>query len=143
MRMFVLAIAMMMGLGATAQHRGEKRGEPLNPEQRAEMQTKKMTLALELNDKQQADVKKLLTEKGKERQKEMEKHKADKEAGKKPTKEERAAFAMKRLDNQLAMQSEMKKILTPAQFEKFKKMREERERKITNKRKNFKKDNER
>ena len=48
MKTWILAMAMMVAVGVNAQDKKE-RPEPLKPEQRVELQVKKMTLALDLN----------------------------------------------------------------------------------------------
>jgi Spy/CpxP family protein refolding chaperone len=139
MRTWILVTVMMIGLSAVAQPGNEKRGDKLTPEQRVELQTKKMTLELDLNDKQQQEVKQLLTKKSNEREERMAKHKAKKEEGKKLTPDERFAMQSNRLDKQIEIKREMKKILTPEQFEKFEAMHVKRHEKITKRSKNLKK----
>ncbi|WP_348678364.1 hypothetical protein [Flavobacterium coralii] len=130
MRMLMLVIVMALGLTANAQGRRGERMERLTPEQRVELHLKKMTLDLDLNEKQQAEVKKLLIEQSKKHEQVKATVKARKEEGVKPTADERYEMQSKRLDDEIAMQKEMKKILTAEQFEKFKKMREERKEKV-------------
>ena len=60
MKKLALAAIAFIGLAVQAQERKMERQE-LTPEQRVELQVKKMTLDLDLNDKQQKDVKALLT----------------------------------------------------------------------------------
>lgn len=138
MRTWILAAVMFVGLSAMAQ-RGDRDMENFTPEQRVELQVKKMTLELDLNDKQQHEVKKLLTERSKDREKVMAEHKARKEEGKKLTADERFAMKNDMLNEQIEMKKEMKKILTSEQFEKFEAMHEKRQEKITKRSKNLKK----
>ena len=51
MRTWILAAIMLVGLSAAAQP-GDRQRERLTPEQRVELQVKRMTLELDLNDKQ-------------------------------------------------------------------------------------------
>ena len=121
----------MVGLTANAQ-RGEK--EPrqemknLTAEQMATLQTKKMTLALDLNESQQTKVLALNLERAKARKAKMEEHKALKEGDerKKPTSEERYAMQNARLDQMIAQKSKMKTILSAEQYEKWEKMAHQR-----------------
>lgn len=142
MKMWILAMAMMVGVGANAQNRKEHH-EPLKPEQRAELQAKKMTLALDLNQKQQKDVQELLIEKGKQRAEFRRQHMAERHAGKKLTADERFAMKNKMLDDRIAMRTEMKKILTPEQFSKLEKMKKERHHELRKKEKKYKNHNRR
>lgn len=139
MRTWILATVMMIGLSALAQPGGERRGENLTPEQRVELQVKRMTLELDLNDKQQQEVKQMLTKKSKEREERMAEHKAKKEEGKKLTSDERFAMQSNMLDEKIEMKKEMKKILTSEQFEKFEAIHAKRQEKITKRGKNLKK----
>jgi periplasmic protein CpxP/Spy len=153
MKTWIVAMAMMMGVTMSAQehgrkHHGEKGPEkeqrdPLTPEQHAELRAKKLTLALDLTDKQQAELQKVFTEQGKDRQKEMEQRKANHEAGKKPTAEEHFAMETKRLDSQIAGQRKIKNILSAEQYAKFEQMKHERHEKITKGLKKFKKNHRR
>lgn len=142
MKTWILAAVMMMGVTVMAQH-GERRHEPLKPEQKAELASKKMTLTLNLNSKQQNDVQKLFLEKAKKAEAARAQRKADKAAGKKPTADERFAMMNRRLDEQIATKAEMKKVLTAEQFTKWENMKKERHTKITNRHKNFKKEHRR
>ncbi|NDI98393.1 hypothetical protein GWA97_04845 [Flavobacterium sp. LaA7.5] len=138
MKTWILATVMMIGLSAMAQP-GDRNRERLTPEQRVELQVKKMTLELDLNDKQQQEVKQLLTKKSKEREEAIAQHKAKKEKGEKLTADERYAMQSNRLDEQIEMKGEMKKILTPEQYEKFEAKQVKRQEKITKRGENLKK----
>lgn len=129
---------MMLGLAAGAQQRGEKH-ERLKPEQRAELKAKEMTLALNLNDKQQKDVKTLLLDRSKKAEAAMAERKAARDAGKKHTADERFAMRSKMLDAQIATKAEMRKILTTEQFAKWEKQLENRPKRGHGKHKEFNK----
>ncbi len=91
------------------------------PEQLAELQTKKMALVLDLDQKQQKELFKLNKEQATKRKAKMETHKARKEKGKKLSSEERFNEMNARLDEKLALQQKMKKILNEEQFGMWKK----------------------
>lgn len=117
----------MAAISVTAQDHNMKgkRGDmkDLSPEQIATIQTKKMTLALDLNESQQTKVKTILTKDATARKAKMEDRKASKEDGKKVlTSEEKYTKQNARLDYQIARKKEMKSILTADQFEKWEKM---------------------
>lgn len=139
MRMWILAaVMMMMGVTVMAQH-GERRHEPLKPEQKAEVASKKMTLALNLNEKQQKDVQKLFLDKARKNEQARAQRKADSAAGKKATADDRFAMMNRRLDERIAMKAEIKKVLTAEQFSKWETMNQKRNSEITKRHKNFKK----
>ncbi|APY11482.1 hypothetical protein BWZ22_09570 [Seonamhaeicola sp. S2-3] len=104
-------------------NRGERGKQMMNltPEEAATLQTKKLTLNLDLTEKQQAQVKEILLANAIERKAMMEERKAKKESGElqKPTKEERIKMANARLDKQIEMKAKMKKILNEVQYAKW------------------------
>jgi len=117
----------MVGLTAMAQrsenrHRGEMKN--LTPEQTATLQTKKMTLALDLSQEQQTKIQALNLEKAKDRKAKWEARKAAKESddATKPTADERYAMQNARLDQMIAQKAEMKNILSADQYDKWQKM---------------------
>jgi protein CpxP len=118
MKKVFLAAIMFVGLTTFAQEKKEIK-QRLTPEQRIELQAKKMKLELDLNDKQVADVKKLLLEQNKKREAKKAEMKAKKADKKKPTADEIYAMKNNMLDKQIAHKAEMKKILNAEQFKKW------------------------
>lgn len=129
MKKLVLIAIALMTVQAFAQQKKEGTKERaqmmrnLSPEDAATMQTKRLTLHLDLNEKQQAEVKEMLLANAKARKAKMEEMKAKKEKGElqKPTKEERIKMANARLDQQIAMKTKMKEILNDEQYDKWEK----------------------
>lgn len=107
-------------------HRGERADKMMNlsAEEMATLQTKKMTLHLDLNASQQEQIQKINLENAKQRKAMMEARKAKREQGEKPTPEERYAMENARLDHQIAMKAKMKKILNDTQYQKWEKAHE-------------------
>lgn len=93
----------------------------LSAEDMATLQTKKMTLHLDLNEAQQAKIKAMNLENATLRKARMEAHRAKKESGEmqKPTQEERLKMANAKLDHQIAMKAKMKTILNAEQYAKW------------------------
>ena len=119
-------ILTMMALCITitvAAQRGPNNGkrDQLNPEQQATLTTKKMTLALDLNEQQVDKVYKIQLEQAQKRKAFIAERKEEDRS--ELTKEQRLELQTKRLDNQIAIQKEMKTILTADQFEKWRKTR--------------------
>ena len=104
-----------------------ERQESFTPEQQAELQVKKMILDLNLNSKQQEDVKKLLITQSKKRETFKNEIKTKKEKGEKLSKDERFNLHNNRLDEKIAVKEEMKKILTDEQFKKWEENSAERQ----------------
>lgn len=132
MKKLLIAVVLISTLTTFAQ---DRKMEKFSPEQRVELQVKKMTLDLDLNDKQQKDLKKLLTEQSKKREEAKAKHEAAKKADTKPTSDERFAMKTKMMDEQIAFKAEMKKILNEKQMTKWEERRENKMEKMQNKRK--------
>lgn len=129
MRKIMIAAVMLVSLAAFAQ-RGEEpsrreMAKNLTSEEIATLQTKKITLALALDDAQAKKVYPLMLGQAQDR-KQLQEARNDREKGTKLTEEQRYEMTNKRLDKQIAMQNQMKKILTEEQFEKFTKMNHRR-----------------
>ncbi|MFH6768886.1 DUF4890 domain-containing protein [Gaetbulibacter aquiaggeris] len=137
MKKIVFILLALIAIKVTAQEKNERpnreRGEKMeryqdfSPEEMATLQTKKMTLHLDLNESQQKEIKKLNLENAVERKARMEAHKAQKESGNiaKPSKEARLEMMNERLDHQIEIKAKMKKILNEDQFAKWEKSQEE------------------
>ncbi|MCK0191603.1 hypothetical protein [Arenibacter sp. F20364] len=133
MKKIVVLIVLMAGITAIAQkpeHERPHRGDmsDMTPEQMATLQTKQMTLALDLTDAQQKQIQSLNLENAMARSEKMKEMKAKKESGeaKKLTSEERYALKTARLDHQIAQKEKMKKILNTEQYEKWEAMKKDR-----------------
>lgn len=124
MKKVFLAIVLVLGLTTFAQEKEGKKGnrEKLTPEQRVDLQVKRMTKDLALNEKQVAELRTLVAKQEEKREaKRAEiKEKRDKNAAKRE--EVKAAMEKERAESD----AEMKKILTPDQYSKWVKIREER-----------------
>lgn len=134
MKKLVVLIALLAGITAIAQkperHRGDRSNmKDMTPEQIATLQTKQMTLALDLTDAQQKEIYSLNLENALKRSEKKKEMKARKDSGetKKLTSEERYAMKTAMLDHQIAQKEMMKKILNKEQYEKWEKMKKNRE----------------
>lgn len=130
MKKLALIVLLVVGLSTYAQEekKQERQGaarERLSPEQRNQLQLKKITLDLNLNESQQKEIAKILEEQSAKRQTEMATFKANKEKGVKPTAEERFAMKNKKLDEAIAVKAKVQKVLTPEQFKKWEDMKKE------------------
>lgn len=132
MKKLILAIALVATTLTFAQER-KARGEKLTPEQQTELQVKRMTLELDLDEKQQKEIKTILVEQSKKRETKVAAMKAKKEKGEKPTADERFAMKNEMLDNQIAMKAKMKRILKPEQFTKWEEKQVDRKERIEKK----------
>ncbi|HLO74803.1 MAG TPA: hypothetical protein VK164_12775 [Flavobacterium sp.] len=127
MKKLILAIALVISSLSFAQEgRERERGEKLTPEQQSELQVKKMTLDLDLNEKQQKEIKAILLEQAQKREAKIAEFKGNKEKGEKPSADEKFEMKSKMLDEQIEMKAKMKKILTPEQYKEWEENHEKR-----------------
>ena len=114
------AIVMLFSLTVNAQQRQGRMNNKANftPEQMATLQTKKLTLRLDLKTNQQKEVENILLKSAEERKKTSTEYREKRQSGE-LTADEQFAFKNDRIERQLAHKSAMKKILTENQFEKW------------------------
>src|SRR5690606_7721806 len=134
MRNLVLAIALMMGLSTMAQRSQPEKSHKgyimnMSTEQMVTLQTKRMTLALDLTDAQQKKIQSMNLENAANRAEKMKEMKAKKESGdlKRPTSDDRYAMQLAMLDHQIAQKEKMRNILDKEQYGKWEKMKRSRE----------------
>lgn len=125
MKKLILAIALVASTLTFAQDR-KARGEKLTPEQQTELQVKRMTLELDLDAKQQKEIKAILLEQAKKREAKMAEMKVKREKGEKPSADEKFEMKSRMLDNQIENKAQMKKILKPEQYQKWEDKQSER-----------------
>lgn len=142
MKKVFLAFALIIGLTTFAQDKKGNRGdrEKMTSEQQAELQTKKMKLDLDLNDKQATEVKSILTKQAEKREAKRTEMEAKRKEGQKPSKDELFKMKNAMLDEQIAQKAEMKKILNADQFTKWEQNKSDRKKDFGNKMKNARKD---
>lgn len=124
MKKLFIAALLMTGMASFAQNAPmakKDKAEQMTPEQRNQLRLKKMTLELGLNASQQEEMGKLIAEQSKKHEAMKADHKNPADA--KPTADERFARQNKMLDERIAMNDKVKKILSPEQFEKWEKMK--------------------
>ena len=142
MKRLIIIALVLLTVQVTAQERNNRqnkeRGErneryqDYTPEEMATLQTKKMTLHLDLTKSQQKEIQKLNLENAIERKAKMDARKSQKEGNEfqKPSKEERFKMQNERLDNQIAMKNKMKNILNDDQFVKWEQLQQDMKNKM-------------
>ncbi|MFV5691384.1 hypothetical protein ACM55K_05095 [Flavobacterium sp. LT1R49] len=122
MKKLFIAALLVVGLSAFAQDNNEMEKRPnksemekLTPEQRNELMLKKMTLDLDLNAKQQEQMKQVIAEQTTKR----EAMRAERKANQEKNTGENFDMRTKMMDEQIAMKGKMKIILSAEQFEKW------------------------
>ncbi|MCL6273641.1 hypothetical protein M3P19_06445 [Muricauda sp. 2012CJ35-5] len=128
MKKLVMALFLLVAIGATAQKHGKRFGKEMKAdmtaEQLATLHTKKMTLTLDLTEGQQRQIMEINLAKAVEMKTKRAEIKAKKESGdwQKPTADERFEIENARLDRQIAHHQQMKEVLTEDQYKTWKKI---------------------
>ena len=122
--LFVLVFAFTFS--TQGQNKKAKRASKLTIEQQTTLAVKKMTLALDLSEKQQNDIKPILMAKITERKMAIKKRKAAKKAKERPSANEIYEMKIKQLDGLILIKSKMKNILDEKQYERFEEMQKRR-----------------
>jgi len=122
--LFVLVFAFTFS--TQGQNKKAKRASKLTIEQQTTLAVKKMTLALDLSEKQQNDIKPILMAKITERKMAIKKRKAAKKTKERPSADEIYEMKIKQLDGLILIKSKMKNILDEKQYERFEEMQKRR-----------------
>ena len=129
MKKVMILCLFALSMGATAQRSPHQRkGHPqhhteLTAEQHALIQSKKMTLALDLSDQQQEQLASLLGRQMSRRQAIRDEMKGRDDSDEQATPEARFERMNQRLDMQIAFQRELQEILSESQFEQWKNLK--------------------
>lgn len=125
----VLILVFAFTLTSEAQRRIKRmQKDPMTVEQQTTLAIKKMTLALDLSEAQQKQIKPIIQKQIEERKTQREAIKKRMEEKKRMEAKERFEHQNKMLDKKIEMKNKMKSILNKEQFEKFEKMAKRRER---------------
>lgn len=124
MKKVFLAFAIMVSLVSFSQDK-ERKGK-FKSEEDIQTRLKEMTSTLNLNEKQQHEVKLLLTEQFEKRKTMREDMKKQKESGVKLSDEKKAEMKKHMIDEQLEMKTKMKKILTSEQMKKLEEIKKQK-----------------
>jgi len=134
-----IALIALFTISSFAQTPERKQQRPdFTVDQLAELQTKKMTLHLDLTEQQQQEVLAINKREVADRKQKMEARKAARQGDKKPTSDEIFNRKSAQLDRMIAHKAELKKVLTKEQFETWEKSRKRKERQLKKKGKNGK-----
>ena len=123
--LFSILLATAMTLGAFAQNPGSNMMigmKDFTPDQMATLQTKRLTIALDLSISQQKQILELNKKRAVDRKKNMEKMMSMRGQFRNMTADERFKLMNDRLDMQLAVKADMKRILSDKQFDEWRKM---------------------
>ena len=142
-KLVVIAIALFT-LNGMAQEKRKRSAErhdkmelrkDMSPSDIADLKTKELTLRLDLTDRQEKDIHKIILAQSEVNQNLRKEHKAEGDKKEKPSKDEFLKMRNHRLDQKIEMKREMKTILTPEQYSKFEKMKPRKHRRKGKRRK--------
>jgi protein CpxP len=128
MKKLVVAALLVVGMTSFAQEKMEDPKSQLTPEQKVNLQIRKLTKELNLNENQIQEIRIVALKEIELR----EARKAEMEASKKLSKEEMKARKAKFEEERTLAEARMKKILTPEQFTKWIEIRKARKEKMEN-----------
>lgn len=128
--LIVLAIVSLSGAYAQERTTEKPRRERMTLEQRNQLQLKRMTANLDLTPSQQKEMAVIIADQNSKREAKIAEIKANKEAKKQLTADERFKMENEKLDAQIEHKAKMKKILNKEQFEKWEKNQEKRNEKM-------------
>lgn len=132
-KLFIVLLGFGFIFPALAQKR--KHRPQFSVEQKTELTLKKMTLDLDLSNRQQRKIRPLLTEKYSHREAIRKQRKLEPKTQKQFTSEERYQKALARLDKRIAFKNSMKNILNETQYRRFEKSVGHKKRQIQKRRK--------
>ena len=122
-KLIVVALLSLSISGFAQEKKNRMAARPqMTAQQQNELQVKKLTLELDLSAQQQKEIAKIVEQKQKKREAMRTELQTKRAAEKKLTSDEKFVLKRNMLDEQIAHKNEMKKILTPEQFEKWEKM---------------------
>lgn len=124
MKNLFLTALLLSGVVLHAQRGEHSEMQDLSAEQIATLQTKKMTLALDLNESQQQDIQKFNEEQARIRKEAIaaRNKSGEDDERKEPNADERFNHQVERLDRAIEHKAKMKDILSEEQFEKWEKI---------------------
>jgi Spy/CpxP family protein refolding chaperone len=128
-KLFVVAL-LLVGTTTFAQERMGENNDKLTPEQRVNLQVKKLTKELNLSDKQAQELKEIVVKEIEQREGRKAEIQARKAEKKKMASDEMNARKMKFEEKKMQTEERMKKILTPEQFLKWTEIRKVRKEKM-------------
>jgi protein CpxP len=130
MKKLLVSALLVVGMATFAQEKLEPQKQRLAPEQRVELQVKKLTKDLNLSEKQAQEVRVLAMKEIESREAKKAEMEARKEGGGRLTPEEMKERKAKFQEEKAAFESNMKKILSSDQYTKWLEKREARKEKM-------------
>ena len=128
MKKILIACVLLLTMVSFAQEK-RKKGPEMSPEKKVELQVARLKIELDLNEKQTADLRTVI----KERQEKQIKLRAEfgskKDSLHKPSPAQREQMKKVKAEDKKAFEEQLKKILTPTQFETWNQLKTDRKNK--------------
>ena len=128
MKKMLLVVVLLLCVVTFAQEK-RKKGNNLPPEKRVELQVARLKIELDLTEKQTADLRKVINEHQQNGTKQRAEMGSKKDSLHKPSPAQREQMKKSRANDKKVFEEQLKKILTPAQFETWQQNKEARENK--------------
>lgn len=129
MKKILIMAVLSIGMIGFAQNGKRNLKHQLTSEEQVDLHLKRMTLDLELSNKQQQDIRPFLLKQAQQREAQKVSFSKMKDSDEKPSKEDFLKKEHSRLDNEIVMQKKMREILTDLQYEKWNQMKTTRKEK--------------
>jgi hypothetical protein len=128
MKKMLMVAVLLLSVVTFAQEK-RKKGNNLPPEKRVELQVARLKIELDLTEKQTADLRKVINEHQQNGAKQRAEMGSKKDSLHKPSPAQREQMKKSRANDKKVFEEQLKKILTPAQFETWQQNKEARENK--------------
>jgi protein CpxP len=128
MKKMLLVAVMLVSVLTFAQEK-RKKGPEVSPEKKVELQVARLKIELDLNEKQTTDLRNVIQDHQQKRAKQRAEFGGKKDSLHKPSPAEREQMKKNKAEDKKAFEEQLKKILTPTQFETWQQNKEARKNK--------------
>jgi Spy/CpxP family protein refolding chaperone len=128
MKKMLMVAVLLLSVVTFAQEK-RKKGPEMSPEKKVELQVARLKIELDLNEKQSADLRTLIQERQQKQIKLRAEFGSKKDSLHKPSPAQREQMKKVKAEDKKAFEEQLKKILTPTQFETWNQLKTDRKNK--------------
>jgi Spy/CpxP family protein refolding chaperone len=128
MKKMLMVAVLLLSVVTFAQEK-RKKGPEMSPEKKVELQLARLKIELDLNEKQSADLRTLIQERQQKQIKLRAEFGSKKDSLHKPSPAQREQMKKVKAEDKKAFEEQLKKILTPTQFETWNQLKTDRKNK--------------
>jgi Spy/CpxP family protein refolding chaperone len=128
MKKMLMVAVLLLSVVTFAQEK-RKKGPEMSPEKKVELQVARLKIELDLNEKQSADLRTLIQERQQKQIKLRAEFGSKKDSLHKPSPAQREQMKKIKAEDKKAFEEQLKKILTPTQFETWNQLKTDRKNK--------------